>query len=324
MPVQVKTSGLAVAAFVLGLLSLFTLSLTAVPAIILGIIALVAIEQSGGRLTGLAFAIIGIAVPMVSFILVLGVLLLPALSRARAQGMRAVCLSNTRQLSLVWIMYADDNGGRIVNGAAGGDRTSNGDVVEKAWIGKDWAAGYKTGERLPEQEQKSAITSGSLFPYCAAIQVYRCPAGLVGQLRTYAVVNAMNGVPREGTEGRGLYIKKMSEISRPSYRAVFIDQGWAAPESFPVHYAKAQWWREPPLTHRGATIVSFVDGHAETWQWEAPETLRIARRPGADYGEEHIAPETPEGKDELKRFQTAVWGQVGYTTGPWMTIMDTR
>ena len=46
-------------------------------------------------------------------------ILMPALNRVREQGKRAVCLSHLRQLGIVWIMYADDNDGKIVNGAAG-------------------------------------------------------------------------------------------------------------------------------------------------------------------------------------------------------------
>ncbi|MBA7636270.1 hypothetical protein ES703_43886 [subsurface metagenome] len=46
---------------VLGILSVFTCGITAIPAVILGIISLVKIEKSGGRLTGRVFAIVGIA-----------------------------------------------------------------------------------------------------------------------------------------------------------------------------------------------------------------------------------------------------------------------
>ena len=85
----VKTSGLAIAALVLGLLSIFTVGLTAIPAIILGIISLVIIEKSGGRITGRGFAIVGIVIPVLMFFLII-VLLLPALTRVREQGKRAV------------------------------------------------------------------------------------------------------------------------------------------------------------------------------------------------------------------------------------------
>ena len=90
-PLVVKTSGMAIAALVLGILSIFTFGLTALPALVFGIISLVIIEKSGGRITGRGFAIVGIVVPVLVFFLII-VLLLPSLSRAKEQGKRAVCL----------------------------------------------------------------------------------------------------------------------------------------------------------------------------------------------------------------------------------------
>jgi prepilin-type processing-associated H-X9-DG protein len=311
--VQVKTSGLAIAAFVLGVLSPFTLGLTGIPAIIVGIIALVMIGSAAGRLTGRAFAIIGIVLPLFSFFVLLG-LLMPALAKTRERARYAVCMSNVRNLSLAWFMYADDNDDTIVNGAAGGDRVLEGVGVEKAWTGKGWADRYKTGEQLSRPEQEAAVRNGVLFPYFADIAYCRCPLGLAGQLRTYAIVDAMNGTPREAAQNAGLYVKKRSRISNPSGRVVYIDQGWTAPGSFPVHSDKALWACEPPRPHRDATSVSFADGHAESWRWTASETLKIARRPRIGPYAEDIAPQTREGRNELAKFQAAVWGHVRYTT----------
>jgi hypothetical protein len=66
---ETKISGLAIASFVLGILSI--LILTAIPAIILGIISLVKIRKSAGQLKGNVFAILGIALPMVWLLLML-------------------------------------------------------------------------------------------------------------------------------------------------------------------------------------------------------------------------------------------------------------
>jgi hypothetical protein len=60
-----KTSGLAITSLVLAILSPFTCLLTAIPAIILGIVGLVKISKSGGQLKGSGFAIAGIALPVV-------------------------------------------------------------------------------------------------------------------------------------------------------------------------------------------------------------------------------------------------------------------
>jgi len=109
---EVRTSGLAITSFVLGILSIFTLCLTAIPAIILGIVALVKVEKSGGRLTGRAFAILGIVIPVViAPLFPMAAILLPALDKARVQAKTAICRSNLAQWGLVWRLYTDDNNG---------------------------------------------------------------------------------------------------------------------------------------------------------------------------------------------------------------------
>ena len=107
----VKTSGLAIAALILGILSIFTLGLTAIPAIILGIISLVTIEKSGGRITGRCFAIGGIVVPVVAVPVFLMIILMPALNRVKKQARSVICMSKLRQWGLIFSMYTLDNDG---------------------------------------------------------------------------------------------------------------------------------------------------------------------------------------------------------------------
>jgi hypothetical protein len=121
----VKTSGLAIAAFVLGILSPFTCAITVIPAIILGIISLVQIERSGGRLTGRAFAIIRIVVP-VSICLLIGILL-PALAKARQIAYRMVCGTNLSQIGMAMLVYANDYEDELPR--AGGKNTKWGQAV---------------------------------------------------------------------------------------------------------------------------------------------------------------------------------------------------
>lgn len=61
---------------------------------------------------------------VVAIIAILASLLLPALSSAKAQGKRAVCLSNLRQIGVAIQVYADDQGGRIPFGPAAPPFTS--------------------------------------------------------------------------------------------------------------------------------------------------------------------------------------------------------
>jgi len=105
-----RTSGLAIAAFVLGILSLFTCGLTVLPAIILGVVSFVIIEKSGGRLTGTNFAILGFIIPVcvsVIFGVILGILL-PALFHARQKDFRMACGKNLSGIGKAMLIYAND------------------------------------------------------------------------------------------------------------------------------------------------------------------------------------------------------------------------
>jgi prepilin-type processing-associated H-X9-DG protein len=105
-----KTSGLAIASFVLALLSPFTCILTGIPAVILGIVALVKIDNSAGRLKGKGLAVAGIAIPPASLpivALLLGIMM-PALARTRQIAHRMVCATNMSSLGKAMLIYAND------------------------------------------------------------------------------------------------------------------------------------------------------------------------------------------------------------------------
>jgi len=101
-----KMSGLAIAAFVLGILGPFSCGLTVLPAIILGVVSFVRIEKSGGRLTGTNFAILGIVIP-VCVCVILGILL-PALLHARRTAFRMACGTNLSVIGMTMLVYAND------------------------------------------------------------------------------------------------------------------------------------------------------------------------------------------------------------------------
>lgn len=106
-----KTSGLAIASLVLAILSPCTCFITAIPAIILGIVALVKISKSAGLLKGNGLAIAGIALPVVLlplFVLLMGIIM-PGLASVRHFAFKTVCNANMRGLGKALLIYADDN-----------------------------------------------------------------------------------------------------------------------------------------------------------------------------------------------------------------------
>ena len=109
--IEPKTCGLAIASLVMGILSLFCSLFMAIPAIICGIIALVKISKSNGQLKGNGFAVAGIAVPAVVMLLIgpiLLAILMPAMSRAKMQAHRVVCMANMKGLSTAMIVYMNE------------------------------------------------------------------------------------------------------------------------------------------------------------------------------------------------------------------------
>lgn len=265
---------------------------------------------------------------VVAIIAILMAILMPALNRAREQGKRAACLSNLKQLALAWIMYADENDDKIVNGEAAysGDKSNpmpslpSRHTREPWWCGDDCAPGYMQGEQLAQDVQIRAIKAGALYPYCKNERLYQCPTGIRGEMRTYTIGDSMNGLRRDGTYsgnvgvrvGRTvLWVKKRTEISvpGPSYRIVFLDEGRVTPDSYATHYVNPRWWDPPHVRHGDGTNVSFADGHSAYWKWNAIETIKIGKMANPLH---QFQPTTDVGRQDLEKMQKAIWGRLGY------------
>jgi len=259
----------------------------------------------------------------------------------RERAKRAVCLANLKQLTAAWITYAEQNDGKIVNGAGGfhytekgmtGDGSAPG-IVERAWVGRGWGNHWNSANvadtGVTKAQQTSAIHEGALWPLVGDERCYKCPVGRRYEWITYSIVDAMNGLYRTGTTSKGgnhpyavgerigdtvLWVKNTNEIISPppAERMVLIDEGAVTPDSFGVNYMQGPWWDNPPARHNDGTTVSWADGHASYLQWKAAETIEYARRYVNFYGGGNFMPRTPEGLKELDDFRRAVWGRLGY------------
>ena len=261
---------------------------------------------------------------------------LPALRLARERGQRAVCLSNLRQLTLAWVVYANEHDGKLVSGSALSMRGS-GSLKLEGWAGT--AFGFPPSRAALFRNP----AKGPLWPYLRDIDIYRCPRGRTGHFVTYStVVSANNNTQVAGTyvPGSGgrelteygervgstvLKLTRLTDIASPgpAARAVFLDLGQtpSSPDFF-VSYLSPQWhYSAPPVRHADGTMLSMADGHAEYWRWKGRETTAIPCElyPVHDTLMEHMVaqdyqPQTEDGLYDLQRLQRATWGRLGYST----------
>ena len=107
-----QTCGMAGWSLGLGI-SAFLCGVTAIPGLILGIIALNKIKASAGRLSGRGLALGGIVTSAIALLLFpvvfLAAMLLPALAKAKSKAQTIQCVNNLKQLGLSVRLHAGDN-----------------------------------------------------------------------------------------------------------------------------------------------------------------------------------------------------------------------
>jgi prepilin-type N-terminal cleavage/methylation domain-containing protein/prepilin-type processing-associated H-X9-DG protein len=267
--------------------------------------------------SGFGFTLVELLVVISIIALLMGVLL-PALSRAREQGKRAACLYYQRQLTTAWMMYADDNSDKIVNGDAeeyGDWETSSGAYAcppttgspnhcrEKPWVLRDWDGTLTLAQR------KNQITNGALFRYVKDIKAYKCPRANADETRSFSTVDQMNVtvIPAAVLNSSVNLIKVRQDIKKAYERMIFVDDGGCEGKTeggWTVTFQKPpQWWDPPSARHGDGTTFSFADGHAEYHKWLESSTLDCAKQGNANF---IITPATQT--RDIRWAQVAAWG----------------
>jgi prepilin-type N-terminal cleavage/methylation domain-containing protein/prepilin-type processing-associated H-X9-DG protein len=226
---------------------------------------------------------------VIAIIAILASLLLPALSRAKAQGQTARCTSNLRQLQMAWILYPEDNNDRFT-----ATILDNNDAIGYRGRPGSWALGNSWYDSDPTN-----LTSGTLWNYVGSVPVYRCPAdrstigGLAGKpgtqpvIRSYSISIALNG---SGGNSVDKYpapysnARKQADLaaSTPSQVWVFIEKGKLSNgnPSFAFYITQNVLWGHGPTDrHLMGANLSFVDGHIVHKRWRAPKETRPYANP---------------------------------------------
>jgi prepilin-type N-terminal cleavage/methylation domain-containing protein/prepilin-type processing-associated H-X9-DG protein len=256
---------------------------------------------------------------VIAIIALLLALLMPALEMAREHARRAVCTGNLRDLAIAWVIYADDNDGKIVNGQPNDNpRQTGGPPPAKVYTEIPWVLAIQldaSGDpdpSLTRYDHEQTIKNGALWPNNQNVKAYKCPGAKAGHMRTYSIVCSLNGdrspVSTLGNVASMLCVKNRSLVRRPHDRIIAVCEGWVNNFGFRVGYSNpGKWIDPPPARHTGGMTFVFADGHSGFWKWKGVGTVDAGERRVPDYSP---GAGTVEYRQDLRDMRIAVWGKI--------------
>jgi prepilin-type N-terminal cleavage/methylation domain-containing protein len=228
----------------------------------------------------LAFTLVELLV-VIAIIAVLIAILLPVLTKAKLAAQRTTCMSNTRQLAIVFRMYTEDNKGYMPMGWPDSPQTGPSTTPGTYWF-MPWFLGTSRpipgGSTIPNGNTEEAIKRGCLYPYLKSIKPFKCPGDLGLRKVSYGQNCFLNGEDFGGT------VFKMPKVKHPSKTFVYLDE-YDSRGGDPAGYNLGSfailpkpsnvWVDYPGMFHGYASVCSFLDGHSEVLLWELNQTKHL-------------------------------------------------
>ena len=267
-----------------------------------------------------AFTLVELLV-VLSIIVVLLSIMLPAFGKIKGRSESLVCMSNMSQLLTAWHLYAADHDGRVVGASTGRMYPfSNKYVPEQVpecpgWVDLPQSDTHIFFNASTLDHKLKGIKAGKLYPYAESVKIYHCPSDKrykspplnssgsamtgVGGYRSYSIAAGVNGVHPSGDIGI-VPIMLVSEIRHPSRKFVFVEQ--ASDNSFNmaswvINPVDRNWWSPlGTIMHENSSMLGFADGHVELHRWQNENTFTMDWNNGVEWQE------PPAGQDEDLRY----------------------
>ena len=234
---------------------------------------------------------------------ILASLLLSSLSISKEQGRRIVCLNNLKNLQLAWLVYTNDNEGKVVDNHYSYPITYN-------WVHGNF--GYNV-----EDNTNTFLLVGyensMLGSYTKDYKIYKCPSDRsisthsgkkYNRVRSYSLNSWIGGenstnyhdgtmnnyikaLGKENIPFNFKVYKKDSDFNNPSYIFSFLDE---LPDSIDdgqflvdltgraLDYKNAYIiYNFVGFSHNKKGALAFVDGHVENKKWQEIWTINPGR-----------------------------------------------
>ncbi len=215
---------------------------------------------------------------VIAIIAILAAMLLPTLSKAKAQAQTTQCLNNLRQLEIAHFTYTDDNAGYMPLNYDSSDSSPNPASGPNSWV---------LGE-VRAYSRDTNILDGTLFPYAKGLGIYKCPADMS--------IATLDKAPRNRSYSLEAYIamvsptvphplKRYCQIITNSQVFTFIDENEGSIEdgNFGLDRAPApQWLNLPADRHIRGAGLAFADGHVLRQKWLWPKVWAGYEQPAAN------------------------------------------
>ena len=190
---------------------------------------------------------------VIAIIAILAAILFPVFSKAREKAMQTTCLSNTKQLALVAMMYCADHDQKF------------------PYYNYDWlvSSGNFTGPYGWHY---------SLEPYMKNSQILDCPSawGSINYCVSAVDSDCVCGAYRVGASGGIIWDTESAsqgEIDYPSHVVVYWEQGQWPDYPYPFGDFMPYFYFRGSANHNGGMNFAFADGHAKWYNISEGDAL---------------------------------------------------